>query len=165
MTDIKELAQKAYEEVMKQSLRPQDKEHVTAVCECFLAAYLAEQEPVGVTDDYGNPMPFRNGQEEGSFPPRTKLFTAPPPLPEPAPHEQKPQLGAGRGGQTSQCEVKSSSKSHVCAAPSSEEVREMVERLRKLSAENPSPRDCIDEAADLIERLAARVTSLESQRP
>lgn len=30
---------------------------------------------------------------------------------------------------------------------------ELVKQLRQLSAENPSPRDCIDEAADEIERL------------
>ena len=32
-------------------------------------------------------------------------------------------------------------------------MSELIERLRKLSAENPSPRDCIDEAADELERL------------
>ena len=35
----------------------------------------------------------------------------------------------------------------------------LVERLRKLSAENPSPRDCIDEAADEIERLRVDLVS------
>ena len=29
----------------------------------------------------------------------------------------------------------------------------IVKRLRKMSAENPSPRDCLDEAADALERL------------
>lgn len=39
-------------------------------------------------------------------------------------------------------------------------MRNVVEQLRKLSAENPSPRDCIDEAADVIENLAALVNRL-----
>lgn len=50
MTDIKKLAEKAYEETMNQTMRPQDRAHVTAVCERFLAAYLSEQEPVGWFD-------------------------------------------------------------------------------------------------------------------
>lgn len=33
-----------------------------------------------------------------------------------------------------------------------EQMKTLVERLRKLSAENPSPRDCIDEAADELEK-------------
>jgi hypothetical protein len=36
----------------------------------------------------------------------------------------------------------------------------LVEQLRKLSAENQSPRDCIDEAADVIENLAALINRL-----
>jgi hypothetical protein len=36
----------------------------------------------------------------------------------------------------------------------------LVEQLRKLSAENRSPRDCIDEAADVIENLAALINRL-----
>jgi len=36
----------------------------------------------------------------------------------------------------------------------------LVEQLRKLSAENKSPRDCIDEAADVIENLAALINRL-----
>ncbi len=42
-------------------------------------------------------------------------------------------------------------------------MRNVVEQLRKLSAENPSPRDCIDEAADGIENLAAWVNRLGRQ--
>ncbi len=37
------------------------------------------------------------------------------------------------------------------------EDKELVERLRKLSAENKAPRDCIDEAAEAIERLSVEV--------
>ena len=36
----------------------------------------------------------------------------------------------------------------------------LVEQLRKLSAENQSPRDCIDEAADVIENLTALINRL-----
>lgn len=36
----------------------------------------------------------------------------------------------------------------------------LVEQLRKMSAENPSPRDCIDEAADVIENLATLINRL-----
>lgn len=36
----------------------------------------------------------------------------------------------------------------------------MLNNLRKLSAENQSPRDCIDEAADEIENLAALINRL-----
>lgn len=72
--------------------------------------------------------------------------------PEPAPHEQKPQLGPGCGSQTSQCEVKSSSKSHVGAAPLPEDVREMVERLRAGCEDAVHCRIC--KAADMLERLA-----------
>ena len=43
---IEELAEQAYEEVMNQSLRPQDRRHVVAVCTRFLAAYTAQQVPV-----------------------------------------------------------------------------------------------------------------------
>lgn len=32
------------------------------------------------------------------------------------------------------------------------QMKTLVEKLRKLSAENPSPRDCIDEAADELEK-------------
>lgn len=42
---IETLVEQAYQEVMNQSLRPQDKAHVVAVCTSFLAAYC-EQEPV-----------------------------------------------------------------------------------------------------------------------
>jgi len=36
----------------------------------------------------------------------------------------------------------------------------LVEQLRKMSAENPSPRDCIDDAADVIESLAELINRL-----
>ena len=36
-------------------------------------------------------------------------------------------------------------------------VLELIKCLRKMSAENPSPRDCIDEAADKLGALAAEV--------
>ena len=36
----------------------------------------------------------------------------------------------------------------------------LVEQLRKLSAENSAPRDCIDEAADVIENLTALINRL-----
>lgn len=42
-----------------------------------LVAALGAQKAVGATDDYGNPMAFREGEEVGEFPPRTKLFAAP----------------------------------------------------------------------------------------
>jgi hypothetical protein len=50
------------------------------------------------------------------------------------------------------------------AAPSSEEVREMVERLRG----EPNAGDCdvlMDRAADMIERLAARVPTAGEVKP
>ena len=49
----------------------------------------------------------------------------------------------------------------VCAAQSSEEVRETVERLRCFEHPNQTGEELMQEAADLIERLAARVTSPE----
>jgi hypothetical protein len=39
----------------------------------------------------------------------------------------------------------------------------IAKRLRKLSAENPSPRDCIDEAADEIERLLEALSKIADQ--
>ena len=39
----------------------------------------------------------------------------------------------------------------------------LVEQLRKLSAENQSPRDCIDEAADVIENLTALINRLRRE--
>ena len=53
----------------------------------------------------------------------------------------------------------------ACAAPSSEEVREMVERLRCFEHPNQTGEELMQEAADLIERLAARVTSPEQKPP
>lgn len=145
--------------------------------EAMLAAYLAEQEPVAFilqrSKDSHKRLSWGREDSCESIP----LFTAPP-LPEPAPHEQKPQLGAGRGGQTSQCEVKSSSKSHVCAAPSSEEVLIIASRLRvianaiadanyneltmRIPAEPDRDADIVTmRAAALIELLAARVPDSE----
>ena len=43
--ELEALAEKAYELEMEQSLRPQDKAQVIAVCSRFLAAVQAQQEP------------------------------------------------------------------------------------------------------------------------
>ena len=40
-------------------------------------------------------------------------------------------------------------------------MSELIEGLRKLSAENPSPRDCIDEAADELERQSFQLDCTE----
>ena len=40
---------------------------------------------------------------------------------------------------------------------------ELVKQLRQLSAENPSPRDCIDAAADELERLCAENGALKRE--
>ena len=40
---------------------------------------------------------------------------------------------------------------------------ELVKQLRKLSAENPSPRDCIDASADELERLCAENGALKRE--
>ena len=42
------------------------------------------------------------------------------------------------------------------------EVKLLIERLRTLSAENPSPRDCIDEAADALEKMDALLRVMQS---
>lgn len=39
----------------------------------------------------------------------------------------------------------------------------IVKRLRKMSAENPSPRDCLDEAADALERLGVENGNLRRE--
>ncbi len=39
----------------------------------------------------------------------------------------------------------------------------LQDRLRKLSAENPSPRDCIDEAADRLDEQDKRIAELEQK--
>lgn len=40
---------------------------------------------------------------------------------------------------------------------------DLVKQLRKLSAENPSPRDCIDVAADELERLCTENANLKRE--
>jgi hypothetical protein len=114
----------------------------------LIAAYLAEQEPVGYfhKHQYGdNCVVIENvvasaKDEEGVFP----LFTA---LPEPAPQQQKPQTTIGDSADPAQ-------PAAARAAPSSEEVREMVERLRNDEVDLFRLQE---QAADMIERLAARV--------
>lgn len=111
--------------------------------EPFLAAYLAEQEPVAQIDEFGV---FKDLTDD-YLPEGTKLYAAPP---EPAPQQQKPQTTIGDSADPAQ-------PTAVCAAPSSEEVREMVERLRNMS-QGVWP---YKRAADMIERLAARVDDLK----
>ena len=40
---------------------------------------------------------------------------------------------------------------------------DLVKQLRQLSAENPGPRDCIDDAADELERLCAENGALKRE--
>ena len=137
MTDIKELALQEAKDMLLQHYYDNGDYATFSVelCTRFLAAYLAEQEPVArvrVTNAaiswsayYPTTLPI------GEY----DLFTTPP-LPEPAP-QLHPTHEANFAAQVV-----------LCAAPSSEEVREMMKYLYS-----------IDEhiAANMIERLAARV--------
>ena len=128
--DIKELALK----VAKEMNWRMDEMTLETFATRLIAAYLAEQEPVAWVPQFSwqrsiDAVACSSKRSFDDIP----LFTAPP---EPAP--QMP-LGVSEGTATS-----------ARAAPSSEEVAQMVEQLERGDAI-----DC--RAADLIERLAARV--------
>lgn len=144
MTDIKELALRYAEAAGVKGFHWDGS--LFDFVEPFIAAYLAEQEPVAWITKDGvrcNPLHMFTGPTTLAW--EVPLFTAPP-LPEPAPQD----------GTTHPAELPAR-ETPVGAAPISEEVRELVERLRAWyrDGESLTARD----AADLIERLAARITS------
>ena len=110
----------------------------------LIAAYLAEQEPVWYHSVDRHGVNHFTGPDEDCAYGAKPLFAAPP-LPEPAPQQETIMPGRYKGDA-------------LCAAPSSEEVREMVENLRSrhrlMYQASPIP-SVMTEAADLIERLAA----------
>ena len=139
MKDIKELALKVAIDVGVWQVEPSEvcftEARLTYFATRLIAAYLAEQEPRG----WWNPsypalsIQLTKPYDGGGWEP---FFTAPP-LTEPAPQQETIMPGRYKGDA-------------LCAAPSSEEVRELVEKLKNGNV--------IDwKAADLIERLAARV--------
>ena len=139
MTTIKEVAERTM-----QSCGPHEKlqDAYLRFAQRFLAAYLAEQGPRG----WWNPsypslsVQLTKPYDGGGWEP---FFTAPP-LPEPA-HSDHPMRHYDRT-----CPA-----CNEGATPSSEEVREMVERLRSPTEPYGYQSQLACEAADLIERLAA----------
>ncbi len=173
MTDIKELAlQVAKEAPWYFDNEPLGDAELTDFAQRFLVAYLAEQEPVslypcgfkelnslvikngaylarGMNEDEPVTESIRSSamvlvgyaKDMSDLLAKQPLFTAPP---EPAPQQDKQESG----------DYGLTGSSAACAAPSSEEVRETVERLRMWYRDGGSltARD----AADLIKHLAAR---------
>ncbi len=168
MKDIKELALKVAG--MPHNMGPHDTSAFTTECITdfatrLIAAYTEGQEPVAMVVDGGGELhlpklQWVSANHSLETPTGSKLFTAPP---EPAP-QQKVCVTCGGTCEQFFCNTfkdRSDYSAHqatACAALSSEEVKEMVERLRELSCcfEKPWQSD-YHKAADLIERLAARV--------
>jgi hypothetical protein len=142
MTDIKELALRHAEAAGVKGFHWDGS--LYDFVEPFLAAYLAEQEPVDYRYKGTDGFWYRKIPSDVRVVQTQPLFTAPP-LPEPA-HSDHPMRHYDRT-----CPA-----CNEGAAPSSEEVREVVERLHEWYkvGESLTARD----AADLIERLAARIT-------
>jgi hypothetical protein len=143
MTDIKELALKVAIDVGVWTVEPSEvcftEARLTYFATRLIAAYVEGQEPRG----WWNPsypslsVQLTKPYDGGGWEP---FFTAPP-LTEPAPQQETIMPGRYKGDA-------------LCAAPSSEEVREMAERLRNDEVDLFRLQE---QAADLIERLAARV--------
>ncbi len=154
--DIKELALKIAEEMGGNLYTLMDR------CEDFatrlIAAYMEGQEPVARVIDGGGELhlpklQWVSANHSLETPIGSKLFTAPP---EPAPRLPEGCMWAVTKGGHSICQPPKS----FCqkgAALSSEEVREMVGRLRRDTGSRIVAESKCHEAADLIERLAARV--------
>ncbi len=139
MKGIKELADQIGAEVWPDTVRciTDLREFATRL----IAAYLAEQEPDCWAVLTPNGSKLVSPEEAKGLLKAYPLFTAPP---EPAPQTD--------GSTTVSAPDQERMSRSVCAAPSSEEVREIVKWLN----ENPFSHRC-KQAADLIERLAARV--------
>lgn len=137
MTDIKELALKVAKDI---GYWDEQEEYILDFATRLIAAYAEGQEPVLVISDYKKAgriarCTHTKYGETVSLPSGTKLFTAPP---EPAPQQS--------------VRAADHDKATACEAPSSEEVARTVELLR-INHWIPGN----TKAADLIERLAARV--------
>lgn len=170
MTDIKELALKVAKDI---GYWDEQEEYILDFATRLIAAYAEGQEPVLVISDYKKAgriarCTHTKYGETVSLPSGTKLFTAPP---EPAPqqsdrdrqHEhtmkQFQEVCHGRNCTANKAQPTHSDeckadhdKATACEAPSSEEVARTVELLR-INHWIPGN----TKAADLIERLAARV--------
>jgi len=157
--EIRAIAQQAYEEVMKQSLRPQDKEHVIAVCTRFLVAIAEKAEPVAwlVRDQVdGLRYPCNQKNPAGSIDGESEpLFTHPAIEPAPTVDSAISQLVAAlqesKGWLRDYADAIIRDAIDRTAAPLPDEVREIVERLRAYPT-----RDGLL-AAEMIERLARQV--------
>jgi hypothetical protein len=146
MTDIKELALKVAIDVGVWTVEPSEvcftEARLTYFATRLIAAYVEGQEPRG----WWNPsypalsIQLTKPYDGGGWEP---FFTAPHLL-EPAPQQET----------VIDTPVDPASPPAVCAVPSSEEVREMVERLRD---DETDLFRLQEQAADLIERLAARI--------
>ena len=186
MTDIKELAAHIARDMWGPEAVVQEAQDFA---QRFLAAYLAEQEPVWYHSVDRHGVNHFTGPDEDCAYGAKPLYTAPPlpeaarnlyreiyevwagsegiPMPRTAPEAYLLQLleqmvdiaktGMNMTEPAPQQETIMPGRykgDALCAAPSSEEVREMVERLRN---DETDLFRLQEKAADLIERLAARV--------
>lgn len=179
MTDIKELALKVAKDI---GYWDEQEEYILDFATRLIAAYTEGQEPIslypcgfkelhslvikhgaflaqGMNEDEPVTESIRSAamvlvgyaKDMSGLLARQPLYTAPP---EPAPQQQKPQTTIGDSANPAQ-------PAAARAATSSEEVREMVERLRRDTGSRIVAESRCHEAANLIERLAARVDELK----
>ncbi len=161
MKDIKELADQIGAEVWPDTVRCIT--DLRDFAQRLIAAYVEGQEPVAWNKKIRNSVDDLLAQagyaKDSSARHQLSMmnFDAAPPLTEPAPQgtvAQPTKVASALDGQVQ--------TSPACAAPTPEEVREMVERLYSDLDGGPSGW-AKQEAADMIERLAAINTNLNSE--